>query len=44
MSLLNLSEADKETLLDVAKRSIRHGLEKHCALPIDSNAYNELFD
>jgi len=44
MSFINLTEADKETLLDVAKRSIRHGLEKHCALPIDSNAYNELLN
>lgn len=44
MSFINLTESDKKTLLDVAKKSIQHGLIKHCALPIDLNEYNELLN
>jgi len=44
MSFTKLNEADKKTLLDVAKKSIYHGLKNQCALPVDLNAYNQLLN
>lgn len=42
MSFTKLNDADKKTLLDVAKKSIHYGLKNQCALPIDLNTYNPL--
>ena len=41
MSFTKLTDNDEITLLDIAKKSIQHGLIKHRALPINLNDYGK---
>jgi len=42
MSFINLSDDDKNCLLQTAKKSIGYGLQHHHALPVEIKKYNDL--
>ena len=44
MSFTKLNDDDKQTLLDVAKSSIQHGLKNQHPLPVVLNEYNQLLN
>jgi len=44
MSFTKLNDDDKQTLLDVAKGSIQHGLKNQHPLPVVLNEYNQLLN
>lgn len=42
MQFTDISNDEKNTLLDIAKKSISYGLKNQCALPVDTNNYRHL--
>jgi hypothetical protein len=44
MPFTELTAGDKKTLLDVAQKSIQHGLIHNAALPVELTAYNRLLN
>jgi len=44
MSFTKLNDSDKQTLLDVAKKSIQHGFKNKYPLPVVLSEYNQLLN
>lgn len=42
MSFTELTNEDKQTLLDIARQSIKYGLTHHCPLPVKPEQYSAL--